>query len=317
MAPASIFSGTSLCVVGNLNRDIKTAPFPEGDYLFQDGETGIGGISETIGGGGAISAAVAAALGAQTDFIGRIGDDALGARLEKTLVRAGVRCHLQRALHEATGTTINLVYQSGSRHFLSCHPNNRRLNFSDLDLSCLAAATHLYRADVWFSEAMLFGGNQQLLHAARTRGLTTSLDINWDPAWGQAPASEIARRKQAVREILPLVDLVHGNVRELCEFADCGEMEAAVAGILASGATAIVLHMGASGAGYFSATEAIVQPPAPVRQRVMSTGTGDVLSVCMMLLHAGGMAIPDRLRRANEVVAEFMEGKRPFIPALV
>jgi len=27
----------NLCVVGNINRDIKTAPIAPGDHLFQDG----------------------------------------------------------------------------------------------------------------------------------------------------------------------------------------------------------------------------------------------------------------------------------------
>src|SRR6188508_3434260 len=90
----SSFRNTRLCIVGNINRDVKTAPFPSGDYLFQDGETSLASIHETIGGGGANSAATAAALGAHCDFIGQVGDDETGRRLEETLRRAGVTCHL-------------------------------------------------------------------------------------------------------------------------------------------------------------------------------------------------------------------------------
>lgn len=317
MPDESAFHNARLCVVGNVNRDIKTDPIPPGEYLFADGETSVPAIHETIGGGGANSAAVAAALGARSDFIGLVGDDALGTVLQSALSRAGVNCHLRRAPGVATGTTVNLVYTSGRRHFLSCHPNNRRLRFEDLDLSPLEHADHLYRADVWFSEPMLLGGNRRLLEAARTAGVATSLDVNWDPAWGRESSESVEQRKAAVRDLLPLVDLVHGNVRELCEFTGSTGIDVAIGRILEAGAGAVVLHMGGNGAGYFSRAESFVEPPAPVRQHVMSTGTGDVLSVCLMLLHGRpGLAIPEQLRLANRIVAEFIEGRRSLIPPL-
>ena len=54
-----------------------------------------------------------------------------------------------------------------------------------------------------------------------------------------------------------------------------------------------------------------------MKAQVNATGTGDVLSVCMMLLH-GRMEMPvaERLRLANVIVAEYMEGARELIPPL-
>src|SRR5262245_18948336 len=129
MLDESLLREAKLCVVGNVNRDIKTALIAPGDYLFSDGETSIGGISETIGGGGANSAAIAARLGANCSFVGQIGDDDTGRRLEQALTRAGVHCQLHRAPNLATGSTVNLVFETGQRHFLSCHPNNNALAF--------------------------------------------------------------------------------------------------------------------------------------------------------------------------------------------
>jgi len=313
----SSFRSVRLCVVGNINRDIKTAPFPAGDHLFRDGESPLSGIHETIGGGGANSAAIAAGLGAPVSFIGQVGDDALGARLEQTLSRRGVRCYLHRAANLATGTTVNLVFDTGQRHFLSSHPNNAALAFDALDLSGLAGAQHLLRADIWFSEAMLFGGNEKLFQEARRAGVATSLDLNWDPQWGRLPAADIARRKAAVRAVLPLVDLAHGNVRELGEFTEARDLPGAVTRLLDWGVQAVVAHLGTDGAGWFSRTDSVVEPPAPVTRHVAATGTGDVLSTCLMLLQARtDMAIPDKLRLANRIVGEFIEGRREFIPPL-
>jgi sugar/nucleoside kinase (ribokinase family) len=78
-----------------------------------------------------------------------------------------------------------------------------------------------------------------------------------------------------------------------------------------------VVHLGAQGAGYFADGQWVTEPPCLVHQPVHSTGTGDVLSVCMMLLHHRlDLSIEQKLRFANGIVGEFMEGRRQLIPSL-
>jgi sugar/nucleoside kinase (ribokinase family) len=181
----------------------------------------------------------------------------------------------------------------------------------------LSGVQHLLRADVWFSEPMLAGGNESLFRAARAQGLATSLDINWDPHWGSADAAAIVRRKESVRRLLPLVDLVHGNIRELNQFADSSDLNATLRQITAWGARAIVVHMGADGAGWYCDGRLTVSSSVPVQQYKNTAGTGDLLSVCMMLLHGRDDIPPgERLQLANTIVAEFIEGKRGVIPEL-
>jgi len=310
-------TGPPLCVVGNINRDVKLLGVPESPGLFRDGETSVADLVETIGGGGANSACVAAALGASVRFVGRIGADALGERLQQAMEQHGVRTHLARARGCATGTTVALSFATGQRHFLSCLPNNATLTFEDLDLAALDGCAHLLRADVWFSPTMLEGGNLRLFAEARRRGLTTSLDINFDPRWSTGPAAEIARRKQLLRSVLDLTDLAHGNVRELCELTDSADLETALKRLSEWGVKAVVVHMGAQGAGYYADGLWVVEPPSRAECPVHSTGTGDVLSLCMILLHAQqDMAVRDKLRFANRVVREFMEGHRTLIPMI-
>jgi sugar/nucleoside kinase (ribokinase family) len=316
MSDASVFRDTDLCVVGAICRDVKTTPITAGEYLLHDGETSIQGVAETIGGGGANSAAIAASLGANASFVGVVGKDEIGDRLKLALEQSGVRTFLHCAPGLTTGTTVNLVYSSGERHFLSCHPNNAALSFDQIDLSALSGR-HLLRADVWFSEPMLYGGNERLFQQARHREMTTSIDLNWDPRWGHAPADEIARRKEAVRRVLPLVGLAHGNVRELCAFTDAPDLATALEKLVNWGVGAVIIHQGAEGAGYFSAGRLVNRPPAPVKRSAMATGTGDVLSVCMMLLHhRTDLTMAEKLDVANGIVAEFIEGQRRLIPVL-
>ena len=117
--------------------------------------------------------------------------------------------------------------------------------------------------------------------------------------------------------MLPFENLAHGNIRELREFTEAPDLETALKALTDWGVEAVVVHMGAMGAGYWHQGALVMESPAPVTSQVNTTGTGDVLSVCMMLLHhRSELAVVERLRRANALVAEFIEGKRAFIPAL-
>ncbi|MCX7424795.1 MAG: carbohydrate kinase family protein [Planctomycetia bacterium] len=317
MLDESLLAGTRLVVVGSICRDVKMAAVPPGDYLFDDGETSTDFIEETVGGGGANSALAAAALGAEVRFVGKLGADALGDRLEAALRRGGVRPFVRRDPATATGSSLVLRFTNGCRHFISAQPNNYSLAYDDVDPRALAGADHLLRADVWFSEPLLAGGNRRLLEAARAQGLATSLDLNWDPCWNSGDMGRIAERLEAVRQILPLVDLVHGNQRELGRFAGCDDLDATLRRLTDWGVRAVVLHRGAEGAGYYCRGELTRVPSRPVRQLKNTAGTGDLLSACVMLLdrHAE-IPIAERLELANRIVAEFIEGRRQILPRL-
>ena len=311
------FAGPPVCVVGNINRDVKLLGVPESPGLFRDGETSVQGVIETIGGGGANSACVAAALGGTVRFVGKTGADGLGEQLRQTMEHRGVRTHLARDAACATGTTVALSFASGHRHFLSCLPNNQSLRFADLDLNALHGCAHLLRADVWFSLEMLEGGNRRLFEEARRSGLATSLDINFDPCWSTGAPAEIARRKQLLRGVLDLVEVAHGNIGELREFTDSPDLPTALKRLADWGVKGVVVHMGAQGAGYSADGQLLVEPARPAERVVNSTGSGDVLSMCMILLHARrDLSARDKLAAANQVVREFMEGRRTMIPTL-
>jgi sugar/nucleoside kinase (ribokinase family) len=311
------FSAASICIAGNINRDIRISPIPPGSYLFADGETSVASVTETVGGGGANCALAAAALGARVAFLGKVGADELGGRLERTLISYGVSAYLKKVPGCPTGTSVNLTFSSGHRHFLSSLPNNESLAFEDLELLALAGFRHLLRADIWFSDAMLYGGNETLFRRARQAGLRTSIDLNWDPRWGVGNPAEIRKRKEAVRAVLPLVDLVHGNTRELNEFADSKDFEQSLSALEKWGAGAVVVHLGTKGAGYYHQGVLTLEEAVPAQRQVNTTGTGDVLSVCMMLLdQEQSSSIRDKLRLANLIVSQFIAGERALIPAL-
>jgi sugar/nucleoside kinase (ribokinase family) len=307
MVDQASFRGRRLCVVGNLNRDLRTAPIAPGEHLFIDGETSTEFVRETPGGGGTNSALFAARLGATVRLVAKVGDDALGRQLRRQVRRLGVRPFLALDRHHPTGTSINVVFDTGQRHFVSAL-QSCAIRFDEIDTAALRGVEHVLRADVWFSEPMLFGGNERLLAAAKASGADTSLDLNWDPAWGKAPRGRVLDRKRAVRKVLPLVDVAHGNVRELCEFADADTLEAAQRRITKWGAGAVVVHMGTKGSGYYAGGRLVRSPRVRARRVVNSTGTGDLLSVCMILLHRVDLPVRHRLDAANRIVSRYVSG---------
>jgi sugar/nucleoside kinase (ribokinase family) len=314
MSIAASLRSARICVVGNINRDIRTSALPSCSDLHADGETAAEVLVETIGGGGALSAIAAAGFGAQVSLVGRIGDDALGGRLEELVRSRGVRPRLVRSADAPTGTSLALTFQSGARHFVSCLPSSRQLGPMDIPADLLDGQHHLLRADVWFSEAMLYQGNRQLFERARQAGVETSLDLNWDPGWGTISGQERARRIAAVRDLLPLTVLAHGNARELCAFTDESGLELALARLEQWGCAGVVVHLGRQGSGFWQQGTLIQVPPgSPARIR-HTAGTGDLLSMVMMALHRSGLPMRERLRYANEMVARYMEGEA-FQPA--
>ena len=317
MLDEQFFSAANISIVGNINRDIKISPISPGSYLLADGETSVASVTETVGGGGANSAFAAAALGARVAFFGRVGADWLGDRLEGTLTSHGISAHLKKVPGCPTGTSVNLTFTSGHRHFLSSLPNNASLAFEDLDCSAFKGFDHLLRADVWFSDDMLYGGNERLFRHARAAGMRISLDLNWDPRWGVESADEVQKRKQAVRRVLPLVDLVHGNTRELNAFTDSNDLQQSLRALENWGAEAVVVHLGAKGAGYYHHGFLTLEESVPAKRQLNTTGTGDVLSVCMMLLdQERHSTVSEKLRLANLIVSQFIAGERSLIPAL-
>jgi len=77
------------------------------------------------------------------------------------------------------------------------------------------------------------------------------------------------------------------------------------------------VHMGTKGAGYYHEGSLILEECVPARRQVNTTGTGDVLSVCMMLLDGERRSSPrEKMRLANLIVSQFIAGERSLIPAL-
>ena len=126
----------------------------------------------------------------------------------------------------------------------------------------LAQARHLHIAS-YFLQARLQPELPVLFRKAKSHGLTTSLDTNWDPA----------EQWTGVHNLLPLTDVFLPNENEACALMNTAEVEAA-AHHLASKAGVVTVKMGAQG-GLAASGDMLVQAPAIPVEVVDTVGAGD------------------------------------------
>lgn len=165
-------------VVGELNVDLimnQLQSFPE---------TGKEKLAEkmslTLGSSSAIFASNLAALGMKVSFVGKIGNDIFGNFCKNQLSEKGVDTSmLIQSDSLQTGATVILNFGE-DRAMITHQGAMKNLGIADVTNKMLSTAKHLH-----FSSYFLQPGFKYSLHSlfkmAKDAGLTTSLDVQWDP----------------------------------------------------------------------------------------------------------------------------------------
>src|SRR5690606_41290397 len=92
--------------------------------LPQEGGKYVANNYKEVGGGPAATAAVAAAkLGAQVDFIGRVGDDDTGNRLLAELESLGVNTRYTRVVKGARSSQSAVLVDAGGERIIANYPS--------------------------------------------------------------------------------------------------------------------------------------------------------------------------------------------------
>lgn len=172
----------------------------------------------TLGSSTAIFAANAAALGAKVGFVGMIGTDVFGALVKDSLSDKGVdTSFLIETDRYATGATIVLNYDE-DRANVTYQGAMDVMSFDDIDKSVFDQTKHLHISSV-FMQSGVHRDLIDILTYARERGVTTSLDTQWDPS------EEWLLDYKAV---LPLVSVFLPNEKELKLLTQSETLEEAI-----------------------------------------------------------------------------------------
>lgn len=217
----------------------------------------------TMGSSSAIFACNLSTLGSRTSFCGKLGLDDFGNNVIAGLKSRGVNTsNVVQSSELATGATIVLNF--GEERAMVTHQGAmKNLGFEDVPEKALSECKHLHVSSV-FLQPKLKKDIIKLFAKAKSLGLTTSLDPQWDPA---------EKWDIDFNTLLSHVDVFMPNEKELEEITGSKQLKAAVQYL--SNANLIAIKKGNEGACLWDGKEFIDQPSFHNHDVVDSIGAGD------------------------------------------
>ncbi|MDQ3591063.1 MAG: sugar kinase [Actinomycetota bacterium] len=261
-------------------------------------------IHAAPGGSGANAAAWLGTVGAETHFVGRVGDDVFGRSLAGELEGAGVHPHLVYDPSLGTGKVFVLVDGSGERTMITDRGAGEALSPGDLPKS-LFYEGHLHLSGYTFSGGSRTETAREALRLAREAGMSTSVDPS------SVPLLEVVGPERFL-EWTRGVNLCFPNLEEGALLA--GERDPArVAEVLLAYYPAVVLKLGSGGALYAEADGTREHVRAAPARVVDTTGAGDALCAGFLSTWLSDGSPSEALRRGVELAARAVErvGARP------
>lgn len=255
---------------------VEKLPHDGGKYVAQD--------YKEIGGGPAATAAVAVAkLGAQVDFIGRLGNDAAGKTMRDELEAAGVNTSLTKMFSNARSSQSAVLVDKAGERIIINHPSPDLLVESDWMHTIDFSQYDMVLADVRWHE-----GAEYAFTKARAVGVPTLLDADTTP-----------------QSILPLVKLAdHAVFSEPGLARMTAENDSTKALTLAAAQTSGTVYVTRGKSGCFWLEHQQLQHQAGFSVEVVdTTGAGDVFHGALAFALAEKQPITQAVRFANAVAA--------------
>ncbi|WP_413452600.1 ribokinase [Georgenia phoenicis] len=289
-------SAGRVVVVGSANVDL-VVPVPRHPA---GGETVLGGALERHPGGKGANQAVAAARagGADTTFVGALGQDDSGKLLHSSLAAAGVHTDLVARVTEPTGTALISVTPDGENTIIVAPGANSAVTVGP------EQAARVAEADVVLAQLEI--PLEAILAAAAARRTGALLVLN------AAPSRELPE------ELWNAVDVLVVNEHEAADLAgaDDGTEPAELASALLARVPAVVVTLGGEGCLVAERDDETHHVPAFPAEPVDTTGAGDTFCGVLAAALAGGAALADaaRLAGAAGALATTAPGAQEAVP---
>ncbi len=273
-------------VVGELNVDIllnQVHGFPVvGQEILADQMT------LTLGSSSAIFAANLASLGTGVSFCGIVGNDLFGTFIVEQLTDKGVdTSFVIKSGAYQTGLTMILNYDQDRANVTHCGAMEQ-LTISDVPLDKLAQFKHLHLSS-FFLQKGLQKDIILLFKTAHELGLSTSLDIQWDPAntWDFP-----------YEECLSYIDFFLPNETELLNLTGTKLLGDAFT-MLDAFANTIIVKRGVDGAIAYSNRNYTHASPYLHTQFVDAIGAGDSFNAGFIYSFLQGKSLQESLLFGN------------------
>ncbi len=272
-------------VVGELNVDLilnRIDEFPEiGKEKIADQMT------LTLGSSSAIFASNLSALGAKVAFLGKIGQDSFAELVIESLQAKGVYTgFIIRDNKLATGATIVLNY--GDDRAMVTHPGAmNHLTIKDITPEIVQQARHLHFSS-YFLQPGLKNDVGTMFRLAKEHGLTTSFDMQWDPAeeWDLD-----------YRNVLPQVDVFLPNKQEIIQLTKQINYREALNQL--SSPNIVVVKMSSDGSYCRFEGQEYVVPAFKNEHIVDAIGAGDSFNAGFIFKYIQGKPLEECMRFGN------------------
>ena len=230
--------------MGTMYLDLNCLDFPVGQGLSIDKET-VGEQYETVPGGSAlIFSSVAASLGLEPLFIGKIGKDITGKMLKKLLSRRGVSTSLVESSGVQTNIGLNFIGADGSSVMATVGSANQSMSAREVE-------TQITR-EISSIEYIYFGGSLKLkfllprlksiAQKAKKLGVKIILDH------GRVTNKNTAADLKIIRELVPLVDIYLPSRDEFLKVWNAPTIETSIKKVAKISAAKIVVKDSQRGA---------------------------------------------------------------------
>jgi 2-dehydro-3-deoxygluconokinase len=234
-------------------------------------------------------------LGVDASWLGRVGDDPLGERVQREIRAEGVEVHSVLDPGAPTGLMIKerpsaassavFYYRAGSA--------GSRLAPQDLPDGWVEQASLLHVSGI--TALVSASARDCLVEAmarARAAGVMISFDVNYRSSLAAADAAG------ELRALAERADLVFGGVDELELLYPGTDPAESARRLRESGCREVVVKRGAEGASAYIEGE-VVDAPGHAVAVVDTVGAGDAFVAGYLSALLGGLEVPARLARAN------------------
>lgn len=274
-------------VIGELNVDLilnHIDGFPKigTEILSSD-------LTLTLGSSSAIFASNLSAQGVDVSFLGMIGDDQFGSLVLDTLQKNKVNTKniIQSKIHK-TGVTVVLNYDMdranvtypGAMNFLSLK------NLEELDLE---EFNHVHISSI-FLQPLINKDLVSILKLCKSKGLTTSLDPQWDPDENWILDLE---------NTIPLLDIFLPNIQEFLAITKSVDIKQGINNFN-KGYNTLAIKQGENGATVYQKEHPSIIQSAFLNENVADCiGAGDSFDAGFIYGFIQGFPLEKCLERAN------------------
>lgn len=275
-----------ILVVGELNVDLildEIKSFPEiGTEILSDKMT----IS--LGSSSAIFASNISVLGSKTAFAGMMGDDSFGQLVISSLASKNVdTTFISVDKNKKTGATIALNY--GEDRAMVTFPGAMRdYSIKDIPAEAFTSARHLHLSSP-FLQDNIKKDIIPLFQSAKQAGMTTSLDVQWDP-----------ENKWDIdfKTLLPLIDVFLPNQSELFAISKTNSVEEGLE-FLKGLSKIVVVKMGADGSALMENGKVTYFKPFKNNDLKDAIGAGDSFNAGFLHAMLKGYSLEQCMETGN------------------